>query len=176
MTLELYVHSCVYLQLNSSVDSFQSQNMRQARQCICLHHVQSQVLGLLHAELCWSTFNSMATRRSLTDWDITELVENQTRTHINWKTTFLLSDSDTVNANCWPIVPAVHSFTGGPSWLQKTEPPHVNKDPSPLSILTASFIHKPTKRLDTRDNRHWLMQFKRIWCHAVSAKHKERTT
>jgi hypothetical protein len=44
----------------------------------------------LRAELCWSTFSSMATRRSLTDRDITELVENQTLMHIQWKTTFLL--------------------------------------------------------------------------------------
>ena len=76
----------------------------------------------------------MATRRSLTDQDMTELVENQTLTHIHWKMTLLLGDSDTVSANCWPVVPVVHRFTGGPSWLQKTEPTHVNKDPSPLSI------------------------------------------
>jgi hypothetical protein len=89
----------------------------------------------------------MATRRSLTDQDITELVENQILMHIQWKTTFMLkNDSDTVNANCWPTVPVVHRFTRGLSWLQKTEPPHINKDPSPLSILTASFIHMPTKK------------------------------
>jgi len=62
----------------------------------------------------------MATRRSLTDQDMTELVENQTLMHIHWKMTFLLDNSDTVSANCWPIVPVVHRFTGGPSWLQKT--------------------------------------------------------
>jgi len=56
------------------------------------------------------------------------------------------NDSDTVSANCWPTVPVVHRFTGSSSWLQKTEQPHMNKDPSPLSVLTASFIHKPTKK------------------------------
>jgi hypothetical protein len=127
-------------------------------------------VGLLRAELCSSTFSSVATRRSLPGRDITELIENQTLMRIHWETTFLLkSDSDTVNANCWPTVPVVHRFTGGPSWLQKTEPPHINKNLSPLRVLTASFIHKPTKRLDTRDNRLWLMQFKRIWHCALSA-------
>jgi hypothetical protein len=72
---------------------------------------------------CQSTLSSMATRRSLTYQDTTELLENQTLTHIHWKMTFLLGDSDTVSANCWPVVPVVHRFTGGPSWLQKTEPP-----------------------------------------------------
>jgi len=65
----------------------------------------------------------MATRRNLPDRDITELAENQTLTHIRWKTTFLLRLSDTVNADCWPTVPLVHRFTGGPSWLQKQSHP-----------------------------------------------------
>ena len=34
-------------------------------------------------------------------------------------------------------VPAVRRFTGDPSGLRQTQPPHTNKDPSQLSILTA---------------------------------------
>jgi hypothetical protein len=90
----LYLLNCVLILVfifNSLVQSIPVWAITwQARQCICLHHIQSQVLGLLRAELCSSTFSGMATRGSLTDGDITELVENQTLTHIHWKTIFLL--------------------------------------------------------------------------------------
>ena len=52
-----------------------SNNMWHAKQCRRLNHNQIQkVLGLLSAKSCGSAFGSMATRKNLTDWDITELV------------------------------------------------------------------------------------------------------
>jgi len=43
----------------------------------------------------------------------------------------------TENTNHRPTVPVLHRFTGGSSMLQLTEPPHTNKDASPLSVLTS---------------------------------------
>jgi hypothetical protein len=62
--------------------------------------------------------------------------------------------------------------------LQHTEPPHIYKDPLPHSMLMARHgIQAATtsqlKIHDTRHNRHWLMQCKRIWCRVCSAKNKE---
>lgn len=39
------------------------------------------------------------------------------------------------NTNCQPSVPVVRRFTGVLSELQQTQPPHINKDPSPLVVL-----------------------------------------
>ena len=68
----------------------------------------------------------------------------------------------------------------GPSVWWQTELPRIIKNPSPLSVLTTragkqapSTSH--LKRHDTRQNRQWLMQCKRIWCHVFSVKNKETT-
>ena len=55
---------------------------------------------------------------------------------------------------------------------------HTNKDTSPLRILnTRQGREAPSmnqlKRLDTRHNRHWLKQGKRIQSRVCSAKNKE---
>jgi hypothetical protein len=62
----------------------------------------------------------------------------------------------TVDINC------PRKFTGGPSGLRQTEPPHTNADPYPLSILTTrqgkqAPSTSQLKSLDTRHNRHWLI-------------------
>ena len=58
---------------------------------------------------------------------------------------------------------------GGPCGLWQIQPPHINNDPSPFGILTARQGRQAPstsqlKRLDTRHNRHWFMQCKRIQC------------
>jgi hypothetical protein len=85
----------------------------------------------------------------------------------------------TDNTNCRPTIPVVHRFTGYPTGLCQTEPPHINKEPSPLNILMARQGRQAPstgqlKRLNTRHNRHWLMQCKRIWCRVCSAKNKKQ--
>jgi len=87
----------------------------------------------------------------------------------------------TDNTNCWLSVSVVQRFTGVPNGLRQSEPPHISKDPSTLSILTESEGRQAPsmsqlKRLDTRHNNHWLMQCKRIRCHVCSAKNKETRT
>jgi hypothetical protein len=85
----------------------------------------------------------------------------------------------TDNTNCRPTIPVVHRFTGRPTGLCQTEPPHINKEPSQLIILMARQGRQAPsmgqlKRLNTRHNRHWLMQCKRIWCHVCSTKNKKQ--
>jgi len=54
------------------------------------------------------------------------------------QTTLLTQTShNRLTIHCWPTVPVVHRFTGSPSGLWQTQPPHINKDSSPISILTA---------------------------------------
>ena len=76
------------------------------------------------------------------------------------------------------LLPAGHRFTGGLSGLWQTEPPHINKNPSPLSLLTARQGRKTPstcqlKRLHTRQNRHWLMQCESVQFSVCSTKNKE---
>ena len=100
--------------------------------------------------------------------------------HIHWKTkTFLLRVTVTLTMiqmtlltptsrsrltiHCWPTVPVVHRFTWGHSGLRQTQPHHINKDPFPVSILTARQGRQAPstsqlKNSDKRHNRHWLMQ------------------
>ena len=83
----------------------------------------------------------------------------------------------TDNTNCWPTLPVVLSFTGGPSVLQQIEPLHIYKDSSPHSILMARLGRQaPTTSqlqwLDTSHNSYWLLHCKRIWCRVCSAKYK----
>jgi hypothetical protein len=66
----------------------------------------------------------------------------------------------------------------GPSGLWQIQPPHINNDPSPFGILTARQGRQAPstsqlKRLDTRHNRHWSMQCKRIQGCVCSAKDTE---
>jgi hypothetical protein len=65
----------------------------------------------------------------------------------------------TDNTNCWLSVPVVQRFTGVPSGLRQSKPPHISKDPSTLSILTERVGRQAPsmsqlKRLDTRHNSH----------------------
>jgi hypothetical protein len=87
--------------------------------------IRQKVLGLVSAELCQSAYSSMATRRNLTDWDITEqMLQSDSDVHLlEDEDISAHSDSDTTdtnitkptdNTNCWPTV---HKFTGGPSGL-----------------------------------------------------------
>jgi len=84
------------------------------------------------AELCQSAFSSMATRRNLTDQDITELIlelgsdvhslqDEDTSTQRDSNTAGDTTDTNmtrwTDNTNCRPTVPIVHKFTGGHSEL-----------------------------------------------------------
>jgi hypothetical protein len=79
----------------------------------------------------------------------------------------------TDSTNCQPTIPVVHRFTGGSSGSWEMEPPHIN------TLTHLAFwpqekedkIHPQTKsfRLDTGHNRHWLMQWKWIWCSVCSA-------
>jgi hypothetical protein len=69
--------------------------------------------------------------------------------HIHQKTEDISAQSDddtddvtetnftqwTYNTYCQTTVPVVHTFTGSPSRLLQTEPPHINTDPSPLSVV-----------------------------------------
>ena len=80
--------------------------------------------------------------------------------------------------HCRPTAPVLHRFTGGPSGLQQTQPPYVNKDPSPVSILTARQGRQvpsmgQLKDFNTRHNRHWLVQRKRIQICVGSTENKE---
>ena len=95
-----------------------------------LESMRQKVLGLVYAESHQSAFSSMATRRNLTDRDIKELtLESDSDAHSSEDEDISAqSDSDTDdttdtnfiqwtdNTNC-PTVPAVHTFTGGPSVL-----------------------------------------------------------
>jgi len=87
----------------------------------------------------------------------------------------------TVNINCPITVSETNRFTGGPSGLRQTEPPHTDADLSPLSILTTSQRNQAPSMsklnsLDTRHSRHWLKQCKRIRCCVCTAKSKETRT
>jgi len=100
-----------------------------------------------------------------------------------WMVTLTMTDGITrANFTQWTNItnhqPAVHRFTGGLIGLWQTKPPHINKDPFPLSILTArqgrqTPATSQLKRLDTRYNRHWLMQRERVQCSVCSTKNKE---
>jgi hypothetical protein len=93
--------------------------------------IRQKVLGLVYAELCLSPFSSMATRRNLTDQDITELIpQSDCDAHLSEDEDISAhSDSDTGdttetnikqctdNTKCRPTVPVVHKFTGGPIGL-----------------------------------------------------------
>jgi len=128
---------------NSTVQSVPCQynNTWQTRQCGRSNHNQNQVLSLLCAELHRIALSSVATRMHLTNRDSTKLTsESDSDAHL------AESDSDiadtnftqwTVSTTCRPTVPVVHRITGGPSGLRQTEPPHIKKDLSPLSVLTA---------------------------------------
>jgi hypothetical protein len=93
--------------------------------------------SLVCAEWSQSAFSSVDKRRNLTDRDITELIleSDSWRTFIGtqrhfcpeWVTllTQMFFTQWTHNTHC-PIVPALHTFTTGPSGLWKTEAPHIN--------------------------------------------------
>jgi hypothetical protein len=108
------------------------------------------------SQICWvccvpefhqSALSSMATRRNLADEDITELVsESDSDKHTSEDisahsdgNTDDITDTNctqwTDNTHCQLTVPVVHTFIGGHSRLQQTEPPHIKTDPSPLRVL-----------------------------------------
>jgi len=64
--------------------------------------------------------------------------------------------------------------------IQQTEPPHINKDPSPLSVLTARQGRRAPSTsqlqgLDTSYNRHWLINVRELGavCVSLDAKKQE---
>jgi len=102
---------------------------------------ESQVLGLLHAELCHSAFSIMAKRRKHyrlryhgTDirielWHtfIGRLRQfySELQWHWQWHRWHYwqkFKKQWTDNTNCQPAVPVVHRFTRGPSGLQQSHP------------------------------------------------------
>ena len=194
------VDSCLCLIFISAVQSIpcQSSNMWQARHCRYLNCFQSQkVLGLLCGKLHLSACSSMATRRNLRDWDIWDLALNQTLDACSSEDSiFAESDSDidndtdddvdmnftqcTDNTNCWPIVPVVQRLTEVPVGYGKQSHLTSVKTIPHLEFWLRQGRQAPSisqlKRLDTRHNRHWLMQCKRIRCHVCSAKNKETGT
>jgi hypothetical protein len=94
--------------------------------------IRQKVLGLVYAELRLSAFSSMATRRNLTDRDITELIpQSDSDAHSSEDEDISAhNDSDacdtietnikqcTDNTKCRPTIPVVQRFTRGPSGLQ----------------------------------------------------------
>jgi hypothetical protein len=143
------------------------------------------VMGLLCVELHRSAFSSMATRRNLTDQGFAELVY-LTLMHIRWKMhTFLLRVTVTIARTQMALltqtshsglavktVDLLYLYSTGLQTVQVgyiRELLHIRTDPSALSVLTArqrrqavSISH--LKINDTRHNRHWLVQCKRIRC------------
>jgi len=111
--------------------------------------ISQKVLGLIYAELGQSVFSSVATKRNLTDRDITELTQElDSGTHSSEdENTSAQSDSctdsdtgDSTNTNftqwtdstnCQPTVPVVHKFTGGATTSIET---------SPLSVFMLFFF------------------------------------
>jgi hypothetical protein len=75
--------------------------------------------------------------------------------------------------------PVVHRFAGAPSGLWHIQPPHINKHPSPLSVLTERQGRQvpsmsQLNRLDTSHNRHWSLQCNRIRCCVFRQKQRKK--
>ena len=112
---------------------------------------QSEVLGLLCAELCRSAFSSMATSRNLRDQDIIELILELNSDTYSPKDKDI---SDQWQWHRWHYWHKLHTvnwqhklFTyytcspqdySGSQWLRQT--PHTNKDSSPLSVFILCFL------------------------------------
>jgi hypothetical protein len=111
-----------------------------------------KVLCLVCAEWDWSALSSMATRRSLTDWDITDLTLEYSDVHSSedkrhfcsawqWHYWHKTSLSGLTIQTCWPTLIVVHKFTEGPSGLQQTEASHINKT-LPHSVFSCCSVSK----------------------------------
>jgi len=120
----MHVHAYVYLQLNTEVHSLSQQQ-----------NVTGQAVEMLESpsvRRCWvwcvpelhqSAFSSMATRRNLTDWDITELIlELDSDAHSSENEDISVqNDSDTVdttdtNFTQWTVLNLSRFFLYG-SWV-----------------------------------------------------------
>jgi len=63
--------------------------------------------------------------------------------------------------------------------IQQTQPPHINKDPSPLSPLTArqgrqALSTSQVERLDASYNRHWLINVRELGAACVLPDKKKQ--
>jgi len=117
-------------------------------------NAESEGVGFVVCQDVSSAFSSTVTRVNLKDWSIIELIlELDSYAHSpEVKDNSAQSDSntdDTIdtkftqwtgNTNCWPTVPVVHRFTGGPCGLQQTQALNINKECSPLSTLRHLFF------------------------------------
>ena len=106
-------------------------------------------MGLVCAKLGQSAFNSMATRRNLTDQDIMELISEQdSGAHIHQKvktflfrvTVTLLTQTPQSGLSVQTVLLYLQSTSLQRSQWVMTEAPHINKDSSPLSILMLFFF------------------------------------
>jgi len=111
--------------------------------------ISQEVMGLVCAKLGQSAFNSMATRRNLTDQDIMELISEQdSGAHIHQKvktflfrvTVTLLTQTPQSGLSVQTVLLYLQSTSLQRSQWVMTEAPHINKDSSPLSILMLFFF------------------------------------
>jgi hypothetical protein len=136
-------------------------------------HSESKGVGFVVCQVVSSAFISMATRVNLTDWGIMEMtLELDSYAHSPaHKDISARGDSDTNditdikftqwtgNTNCWPIVPVVHRFTGGPSGLQQRH--SISTDFSPLSTFIP-FFFEILQELVEDTNKYYHNNWKRI--------------
>ena len=90
-----------------------------------LESLSQKVLGLVCAELGWSVFSSVTTRRNLG----TDRGDTTDTNFTQW----------TDNTNC-PTVHIMHKFTGGPSGLQQTQAPTTIKTLHHWAFSCSSFF------------------------------------